>query len=132
MCSFLGTILPCPPGASCSPRYFRWRDKKAFILSKAMGTFYPSCPKLQRTFSFAQCPQLYCPSQVQKCSSFCNILCYSAPGQGWFWYKNCSHLPCWDIFGYLVIFEKKTQFKMGAGGKLCALAEAHSKWAGSA
>lgn len=80
MCLFLGTILHCPghPGASCNPgyRYCKWGD----IVSKARVTFHPSCPE----------PQPKCPSQVQKCNLFCNILCCSAPGQWWFWYRTAS------------------------------------------
>lgn len=103
---FLGTILgggraqslDAPPRRPWSLlRTERWllqvESQKALITANSRRPRFIRAHTASREateISCAQCPQLYCPSHVQKCALFCDvcILCYSAPGQWWVWCKS--------------------------------------------
>ena len=106
MFSFLGTVLRSGRAQRLdTPPHLPWsllrtegwllqvERQKALVTANSRGPRFIRARTASREATeilCAQCPQLYCPCQVQKCALFCNIciLCCSAPGKRWFWCKT--------------------------------------------
>lgn len=89
----------------CNPRdgYCMWRDRKPSSCPKPWAHLISAAPSSRG----AQCPQLYCPSPSSKMQFILQHTVLQCSRAAVVLVQNCSHLPCWDIFGDSMIFEKK-------------------------